>query len=107
MEEATSTDKPLTKTQVLTAMSESTGLSKKDVTNFFDQLGDLIEKNLGEGGPGVLTIPGLFKVKVQHKPATPEREGINPFTKEKTTFKAKPASKTVKVQPMKQLKDRF
>jgi len=107
MDEATGTDKPLTKTQVLNAMAERTGLSKKDVANFFDQLGELIEANLKEGGPGTLTLPGLFKVKVQHKPATPERRGVNPFTKEETVFKAKPASTTVKVQPVKQLKDRF
>jgi nucleoid DNA-binding protein len=107
MDETAGTDKPLTKTQVLNTLAERTGLSKKDVSNFLDSLGDMIEENLKEGGPGQMTIPGLFKVKVQHKPATPEREGINPFTKEKTIFKAKPASSTVKVQPLKPLKDRF
>jgi nucleoid DNA-binding protein len=35
----------------------------------------------------------------------PEREGINPFTKEKTTFKAKPARTVVKPRPLKALKD--
>jgi nucleoid DNA-binding protein len=39
------------------------------------------------------------------KPATPEREGINPFTKEPTIFKAKPARKVVKAHPLKALKD--
>jgi nucleoid DNA-binding protein len=46
-----------------------------------------------------------MKITVQRKPATPEREGINPFTKEPTTFKAKPARNIVKVRPLKALKD--
>jgi nucleoid DNA-binding protein len=42
---------------------------------------------------------------VQHKPATKERQGTNPFTGEPTTFKAKPARNVVKVRPLKRLKD--
>ena len=38
------------------------------------------------------------------KPATKEREGINPFTGEKTIFKAKPARNVVKALPLKNLK---
>lgn len=97
--------KPLTKTQILTALSEGTGLSKKEVSSVFDELGTLIGKNLGKRGPGVFNIPGLMKVKVIRKPATKEREGINPFTKEPTIFKAKPARNVVKVLPLKGLKD--
>jgi hypothetical protein len=36
--------------------------------------------------------------------ATKARQGINPFTKEKMMFKAKPASKKVRVLPLKSLK---
>ena len=97
--------KPLTKTQILTALSEGAGLSKKEVSSVFDELGTLIGKNLGKRGPGVFNIPGLMKVKVIRKPATKEREGINPFTKEPTIFKAKPARNVVKVLPLKGLKD--
>jgi hypothetical protein len=43
-------------------------------------------------------------MKVVKKPATKAREGITPFTKEKVTFKAKPASKKVRVMPLKSLK---
>jgi DNA-binding protein HU-beta len=38
------------------------------------------------------------------KPATKARKGINPFTKEEITFKAKPASKKVRALPLKNLK---
>jgi nucleoid DNA-binding protein len=50
-------------------------------------------------------LPGLFKITVTKVPAKPERQGINPFTGEPTTFKAKPATVKVKVRPMKKLKD--
>ena len=40
----------------------------------------------------------------QTKRTTKAREGINPFTGEKMTFKAKPASKKVRVLPLKSLK---
>ena len=97
--------KPLNKTEILNAMSEATGLSKKEVAGFFDELAGLIKKNLSEGGPGMFTLAGLMKIKVVRKPATEARTGINPFTKEETVFKAKPARNVVKVTPLKGLKD--
>jgi nucleoid DNA-binding protein len=97
-------NKPLTKSQFLNALAEPTGLSRKQVGTLFTTLGDLIAKQLGKKGPGILTIPGLMKVKVVRKPATKEREGINPFTKEKIMIKAKPARNVVKIQPVKALK---
>ena len=39
------------------------------------------------------------------KTAKKAREGINPFTKEETMFKAKPARRVVKIQPLKKMKD--
>lgn len=97
--------KPMTKTDILNVLAESTGLQKKDVSNLFEELSKLIQKELSESGPGVFSIPNLIKVKVVRKPGTPEREGVNPFTKEKTIFKAKPARNAVKAQPLKALKD--
>ena len=49
-------------------------------------------------------LPGLVKLKVVKKPATKARQGTNPFTGEPMTFKAKPASKKVRVMPLKNLK---
>ena len=97
--------KPMTKSEILNALSERSGLSRKQVSSVLDELGGLIEQNLGKRGPGVFTLPGLTKIKVVRKPATPARKGINPFTGEPTTFKAKPARNVVKVQPLKKLKD--
>lgn len=97
--------KPLTKTEVLNALADSTGLTKKEVSSVLDELSALIEKNIGKGGPGAFNVPGLMKIVVQNKKATPARKGINPFTGEETTFKAKPARNVVKVRPLKALKD--
>lgn len=97
--------KPMSKTDVLNALSESSGVSKKDVSNVLSALGDLISKNIGKKGPGVFNVPGLMKIKVQRKPATKARKGINPFTKEEQIFKAKPARNVVKILPLKALKD--
>jgi len=96
--------KPLNKTQILQHMADATGTDKKQVGEFFDELAKLIEQNLKDG-PGVFTLPGLLKIKVVRKPATPEREGIDPFTKQPKVFAAKPAKNVVKAQPLKGLKD--
>jgi nucleoid DNA-binding protein len=94
-----------TKSEIYSQVSESTGLTKKQVGEVFDSLSGLMKRNLGKRGPGVFTVPGLMKVKVVRKPATKARKGVNPFTGEATTFKAKPARNVVKVQPLKGLKD--
>jgi len=100
-----SKNNPMTRTEVISALSASTGLSKQQVSGFLDELKNLIAANLKDGGPGAFNLPGLMKIKVTRKPATPERKGINPFTKEETVFKAKPAQNVVKIVPLKQLKD--
>ena len=102
---AKATAKPPTKTEVFSSIAEATGLSKRDVSNVFDALGDQIKRALGGRGPKTFTIHGVCKIVVQHKPATKERQGINPFTGEPTTFKAKPARNVVKIRPLKKLKD--
>lgn len=96
--------KPASKSEVLANIANETGLSRKQVGSVLDALGDQISSAVGKRGPGVFVIPGLVKITVQNKPAQPEREGINPFTGEKTIFKAKPARNVVKVRPLKKLK---
>lgn len=96
---------PLTKTQLFTEIAENTELSKKQISAVFEELTLAIERHIKKRGPGVFTLPGLFKVQVQKKPARKARKGINPFTGEETMFKAKPASNVVKIRPLKKLKD--
>jgi nucleoid DNA-binding protein len=103
---AGNTKKPPTKSEIYAKIADDTGLTKKDVTAVFESLSGQIKKNLGgRGGPGLFTIPGLMKMRVVKKPATKARKGVNPFTGEEMMFKAKPASKTVKVAALKGLKD--
>jgi len=91
-----------TKSEILTQISKDTTLSRKQVSGVFDSLSGVIKKSLRSNG--LFTLPGLLKLKVVKKPATKAREGINPFTGEKMMFKAKPASKKVRVMPLKSLK---
>lgn len=100
---ATTNSKPRTKTELYRDLADATGLTRKDISAVFDNLETLMRKDL-KRGPGVFAIPGLMKVKVIRKPATKARKGINPFTKEETVFKAKPARNVVKVQALKNLK---
>jgi nucleoid DNA-binding protein len=93
------------KTQLLAEIAELTELSKKQVTAVLEELGALIERHVKKNAVGHFTLPGLFKVQVIRKPATKARKGINPFTKEEVTFKAKPARNVIKVRPLKKLKD--
>lgn len=97
--------KPPTKSQILSSIADDTGLTRKDVSAVFDSLSGMIKKNIGRRGPGVFTVPGLMKIKVNNKPATKARKGTNPFTGEEMMFKAKPARRVVKVLPLKNLKD--
>ena len=102
---AKATVKPPSKTEIFASIAETTGLTKRDVSAVFDALNEQIKKALSRGGSKSFALPGLCKVVVQHKPATKERKGINPFTKEETIFKAKPARNVVKIRPLKKLKD--
>lgn len=93
------------KSEIFSGLSEASGASKKQVAAVFDAMCGMIKKDLGKSGPGQFVIPGLLKVRVVRKPATKERKGINPFTKEPTVFKAKPARNVVKAAALKALKD--
>lgn len=95
----------LTKAQFISALAESASLEKKAVASVLDALAAVVAKQLGAEGPGEVTVPGLAKFKAKITPATPEREGVNPFTKEKTVIKAKPASRKVRATPVKPIKD--
>jgi nucleoid DNA-binding protein len=96
---------PLNKSQILADISGTTGIAKRDVGKVLEELNGVIERHIGKKGPGSFTLPGLFKIKTIKKPATKARKGINPFTKEEVTFKAKPARTVIKIRPLKKLKD--
>jgi len=104
-EEAQMAGKRLTKSQVISELAETTELDKKSINRVFDGLTDIIKKQLGARGPGEFVIPGLLKLRAVKKPATKDRPGINPFTKQPITIKGKPASKKIRASALKALKD--
>ena len=78
-------------------------LTRKDVKGVIESLADVGYKELKKAG--AFLLPGFAKFVVIKKPATKARKGINPFTKEPTIFKAKPARKIIKARPVKAAKD--
>lgn len=96
---------PMKKTAILNEISTGSGLTKKQVSSVLDGLEGIIESHIKKRGPGQFTLPGLMKIEVKRKPATKARKGINPFTGEETTFRAKPARNVVKIRPLKKMKD--
>ena len=95
----------LNKSQLLMEVAEATELSKKQVGSVVEVLSTVMHRHLKKGGAGEFTLPGLIKCVVKRKPATKARKGINPFTGEMITFKAKPARNIVKVRALKKLKE--
>lgn len=93
------------KSQSYAYISEATELSKKEVASVMEVLHNLMHRHLKKGGAGQFTLPGIAKAVVKRKPATKARKGINPFTGEPTTFKAKPARNVVKLRALKKLKE--
>ncbi len=104
---AKSGKKPLTKTEILTNVAESTGLTKKEVGSVFDALADEIKKSLSSRGAGSFALPGLLKIEKKKVPARAARKGVpNPFKPgELMDVAARPAFSKVKVRPLKTLKD--
>ena len=87
----------------LTKVAETTELKQKAVkavvTNYLQLAATELKKN------GKFKLGGVLNMKLKKKPAKAARKGVNPFTKEPCVFKAKPASKTVRVLPMKKFKE--
>lgn len=94
------------KSEVYASISESTGLSKKDVGAVLDALVAEIGKSIGKKGTGAFQIPGLCKIVRVNKPAQAAKKGVpNPFKPgELMDVPAKPAKNVVKVRPLKNLK---
>lgn len=94
-----------TKAQIITEISESTGVSKQDVKSVLVSLAQQAQRHLKPRSCGEFMVPDLgVKLKRVKKPATKERKGINPFTKEPMIFKAKKASTSVRAISMKACK---
>ncbi len=63
----------LTKSQIIAALAEGSGLDKKAVNSVLEALSSVIKKELSSSGPGEITIPNLVKLKAKQTPATEDR----------------------------------
>jgi nucleoid DNA-binding protein len=97
--------RPLSKADVLNAVTDAVGdgLSRKHAKQVVEALIAVGHKELKKNG--LFVLHGFAKFVVVKKPARPAREGVNPFTKEKQMFAARPASKAVRARPVKAIKD--
>ncbi len=95
----------LTKQKLLQHLSKKTGLPKKVINSVFTELLNTIKDHINPSGPGKFTLPGILKITTKTIPAQKEKMGLNPFTKKKMLFKAKPATRKIKIKALKNLKD--
>ncbi|MBI3360576.1 MAG: HU family DNA-binding protein [Chloroflexi bacterium] len=95
--------KGMSKSDFIAAVAAKASLEKKQAGAVLDAINEVVVAEL-KGGNEV-TLPGLLKMKVSIKPATPERPGVNPFTKQPITIAAKPERRVVKAAAIKALKD--
>ena len=89
--------KPMTKTQLVAALAESTGSDKGAANRALDALSAIVTSEVAAGG--AVTLPGLGKFACRDRPARMVR---NPATGEQM---AKDADRVVKVTIAKALKD--
>jgi nucleoid DNA-binding protein len=97
--------KPYTKSELYKVLAYRTDLTRGQINNIFDELVEIIKLHLQKDSPEKFVLPGVLKMIVKNVPAKKARKGVNPFTGEPTIFKAKPASRKVKVAALKALKD--
>lgn len=93
------------KSGLVNHIAEASGVEPKSVKAVMSALENTMVASINKKGAGAFVLPGLLKVTAVAVPAKKARKGINPFTKEETVFKAKPASVKLKVRPLKKLKD--
>ncbi len=87
--------KPLTKSQIAEHLAEKSGLTKKAMVEFLDELAALAYRE----AKNVFTVPGLGKLKLANRKA---RIGRNPQTGKEIKI---PAKRVVKFRVAKAAKD--
>ena len=93
----------MTKTQWLNEIATKSDMPMRDVKAVITAYEDVVMEQV-QSKSGEFMHNGMFKVSAVHVPAKKARKGINPFTKEETVFKAKPATTKLKIRPLALLK---
>lgn len=96
-----------TKSALIGALVEGSGVARRDVISVLDELANIIERHVKKRAVGTFTLPGLLKIVTLKKPAQKARKNVpNPFKPGETMdVAAKPATTMVRVRPLKGLKD--
>ena len=99
--------KPMTKSELLNAISNQTDLNRREVSAVLDALSAQISKSLGPRGAAAFTLPGLVKIEKKKVPARQARKRVpNPFKPgELMDIAARPATTKVKLRALKSLRD--
>jgi nucleoid DNA-binding protein len=95
--------KGLSKAEFIGKLAEGTNITKKEAAAYLEMVGKIVAEEIKTHGE--ITIPGLIKVRVAIRKATPARERMNPFTKQMQMVPAKPERRVVKAAPVKALKE--
>jgi nucleoid DNA-binding protein len=92
--------KKLTKAQVIQSIADTAGegITKAIVKEVLAAMASVASQQLRTVGQ--FDIPDIARMRAKIKPATPARQGTNPFTKQPMTFAAKAASTVVKIAPV-------
>jgi nucleoid DNA-binding protein len=97
-------NKPPTRNEVYRDIAAKTCVARKDVVAVCDALTDVMVKSVKKHG--TFNHLGLMKLTLVKKPAVAGGKLVrNPFTGEMAKQKARPASRTVRVRPLKAIKD--
>jgi nucleoid DNA-binding protein len=97
-------NKPPTRNDVYRDISAKTGLTRRDVVAVCDALTNVMVGSVKKYG--TFNHLGLMKLTLVKKPAVAGGKLVrNPFTGEMIRQKARPASRTVRVRPLKAIKD--
>lgn len=93
----------VTRSQLVREIAERADIDRKAADEALRHFEQVVKENVNKGENVVLS--GFLKFSRRATPARPARKGVNPFTGEMTTFKAKPASKAPRVTALKAFKD--
>lgn len=88
----------MTRTELIEELANRTGMEKKDVKRFLEDLTSLVEDVIKQGGE--VPLKGLGKFRVQHRKA---RVGRNPITGEEIQIPAKTVVKFALARALKDL----
>jgi nucleoid DNA-binding protein len=104
MAKKSSAAKAPTRNEIYRDIAAKTGLTRKNVISVCDALTGIMVKSVKTHG--TFNHLGLMKLTLVKKPAVAGGKLVrNPFTGDMVRQKSRPASRTVRVRPLKAIKD--